>query len=104
MPASAIPGREISGSWKNLSSVTWSWATGQPAWARSIADGDMAFWNAYLPQTRRSPESTLEAAEPQSGISGLKSLVQSVKGEAERNAITTALERPAGTAKPRPGC
>ena len=30
---------------------------------------------------------------PQSGISGLKSLVQSVKGEAERNAITTALEQ-----------
>ena len=31
--------------------------------------------------------------KPQPGISGLKSLVQSVKGEAERNAIATALEQ-----------
>ena len=36
---------------------------------------------------------TFATAEPQSGISGLKSLVQSVKGEAERNAISTALEQ-----------
>ena len=41
----------------------------------------------------RSPGSAFESAEPQSAISGLKSLVQSVKGEAERNAITTALEQ-----------
>ncbi len=53
-------------------------------------DGDMAFWNAYLPQTEES-ESMLESAEP--GIFGLKSLVQSVKVEAERNAITSALEQ-----------
>ena len=39
-----------------------------------------------------------EALEPQSGVfaaksSGLKTLVQSVKGEAERNAIAGALEQ-----------
>ena len=56
------------------------------------ADGDMAFWNAYLPSTEKSGL-TFDSAEPQSTISGLKSLVQSVKGEAERNAITTALEQ-----------
>src|ERR1700730_3584979 len=56
------------------------------------ADGDMAFWNAYLPSTEKSG-CTFDSAEPQSTISGLKSLVQSVKGEAERNAITTALEQ-----------
>jgi DNA-binding NtrC family response regulator len=56
------------------------------------ADGDMAFWNAYLPSTEKSGL-TFDSAEPQSTISGLKSLVQSVKGEAERSAITTALEQ-----------
>ena len=56
-------------------------------------DGDMAFWNSYQPPAAEKSVRTLEAAEPQSGISGLKSLVQSVKGEAERNAIATALER-----------
>jgi len=58
----------------------------------SDADGDMAFWNAYLPQSEKSGLA-FDSAEPQSAISGLKSLVQSVKGEAERNAITTALEQ-----------
>jgi two-component system response regulator AtoC len=53
-------------------------------------DGDMAFWNSYLPQTAGL---MVESAEPQPGISGLKSLVQSVKGETERNAIATALEQ-----------
>ena len=54
----------------------------------------MAFWNSYLPPSaeERGPID-VEPAEPQSGISGLKSLVQSVKGEAERNAIATALEQ-----------
>jgi two-component system response regulator AtoC len=56
------------------------------------ADGDMAFWNAYLPQSEKSGLA-FDAPEPPSAISGLKSLVQSVKGEAERNAITTALEQ-----------
>jgi two-component system response regulator AtoC len=57
------------------------------------ADGDMAFWNAYLPQTAEKSGLRVESGEPQSAISGLKSLVQSVKGEAERNAITSALEQ-----------
>jgi two-component system response regulator AtoC len=56
------------------------------------ADGDIAFWNAYVPPTENSGL-RFESAEPRSAISGLKSLVQSVKGEAERNAITTALEQ-----------
>ena len=33
-----------------------------------------------------------EPSEPELGTSDLKSLVQNVKGEAERNAINTALE------------
>jgi two-component system response regulator AtoC len=57
------------------------------------ADGDMSFWNAYLPQTAEKSGLRVESGEPQSAISGLKSLVQSVKGEAERNAITSALEQ-----------
>jgi len=56
-------------------------------------DGDMAFWNSYLPQAAEKSLRTVESDEPQPGISGLKSLVQSVKGEAERNAIATALEQ-----------
>jgi DNA-binding NtrC family response regulator len=54
-------------------------------------DGDMAFWNAYLPPTKSNTGLTADPADP--GISGLKSLVQSVKGEAERNAIATALDQ-----------
>ena len=57
------------------------------------ADGDMAFWNSYLPQSEKPGHCVIEPAEPQPGISGLKSLVQSVKGEAERNAIATALDQ-----------
>ena len=34
-----------------------------------------------------------EAAEIEPGLAGLKSIVQSVKGEAERNAISSALEQ-----------
>jgi two-component system response regulator AtoC len=60
--------------------------------ATADADSDMAFWNAYLPENEKSGL-MFEPAEPASAISGLKSLVQSVKGEAERNAITTALEQ-----------
>jgi len=52
-------------------------------------DGAMAFWDAYLPAADGNTGLTAEPAEP--GISGLKSLVQSVKCEAERNAIATAL-------------
>ena len=56
-------------------------------------DSDMAFWNSYLPQSEEQDELRIEPAEHQQGISGLKSLVQSVKGETERNAISTALEQ-----------
>ncbi len=56
-------------------------------------DSDMAFWNAYLPQTSGISGFSSEPAEPQSATSGLKSLVQSVKGEAERNAIAIALDQ-----------
>jgi two-component system response regulator AtoC len=74
-------------------------------------DGEMTFWDAYLPSStgqrnweRRGSEfreAAIEAGEPEasaltpSGLksSGLKSLVQSVKGEAERNAIAGALEQ-----------
>jgi two-component system, NtrC family, response regulator AtoC len=57
------------------------------------ADGDIAFWNEYLPQTAQKSGLMFESAEPRSAISGLKSLVQSVKGEAERNAIASALDQ-----------
>jgi DNA-binding NtrC family response regulator len=56
-------------------------------------NGNAAFWNAYVPQTSEKSGWGLASSEPQPGISGLKSLVQSVKGEAERNAIATALEQ-----------
>ena len=70
---------------------------GRPDASTLDPDSDMAFWNSYLPpseeQDRLQTRFTLEPAESQSGISGLKSLVQSVKGEAERNAIATALDQ-----------
>jgi len=54
-------------------------------------DREMAFWNPYLPPTKG--DAGLMAEPVETGISGLKSLVQSVKGEAERNAIASALEQ-----------
>jgi two-component system response regulator AtoC len=54
-------------------------------------DGDMAFWNTYLHSPKGDAGSAVEPVE--SGISGLKSLVQSLKGEAERNAISAALDQ-----------
>ena len=56
-------------------------------------DGDLAFWNSYPTQAAEKSGRAFASSEPQVGISGLKSLVQSVKGEAERNAIATALEQ-----------
>ena len=56
-------------------------------------NGNSSFWNSYVPQTPEKSAWMVASAEPQPGISGLKSLVQSVKGEAERNAIATALEQ-----------
>ncbi len=58
-------------------------------------DGDRALWRsgAALPDPPESSVSGLKGGRPQVATSGLKSLVQSVKGEAERNAIAEALER-----------
>jgi DNA-binding NtrC family response regulator len=56
-------------------------------------EGDAAFWNWYLPHSAESGDPMLEAGKASSGTSGLKSLVQSVKGEAERNAIANALDQ-----------
>jgi len=67
-------------------------------------ESEMTFWNAYLPSNagqrnwdRRGSdrgETTLQESPAGGGKSaGLKSLVQSVKGETERNAIANALER-----------
>ena len=65
---------------------------GNRAWARSIPMRSGVL-ELYPAASRGEVGRTVEAAEPQPGISGLKSLVQSVKGEAERNAIATALEQ-----------
>ncbi len=56
-------------------------------------DGNSSFWNSYVPQPPEKSAWMVASSEPQPGISGLKSLVQSVKGEAERSAIATALEQ-----------
>jgi two-component system, NtrC family, response regulator AtoC len=70
---------------------------GRPDTRTLDQDSDMAFWNSYLPPNeepeRFQARLTLEPAQPAPGVSGLKSLVQSVKGEAERNAIATALDQ-----------
>jgi two-component system, NtrC family, response regulator AtoC len=66
---------------------------GEPGLGALDPDGDMAFWNSYQSHAAEKSGRNVESTEPQPGISGLKSLVQSVKGEAERNAIATALER-----------
>jgi two-component system response regulator AtoC len=55
--------------------------------------GDRDFWNSHLPSAAEKSGWKAESADAQPGISGLKSLVQSVKGETERNAITNALEQ-----------
>jgi len=56
-------------------------------------DDDAAFWNWYLPQSAENGDPMLESGKTLVSVSGLKSLVQSVKGEAERNAIANALEQ-----------
>jgi two-component system, NtrC family, response regulator AtoC len=57
------------------------------------ANGNSSFWNAYVPQSPEKSGWSVASSEPNPGVSGLKSLVQSVKGETERNAIATALEQ-----------
>jgi DNA-binding NtrC family response regulator len=66
---------------------------GMPPSGTSDRDGDIAFWRAYLSQAQEQSGLMNEATEPQSGISGLKSLVQSVKEEVERNVIASALDQ-----------
>ena len=91
MPVNDIPGREILENWKNLQSATWLWETEARAWKRS---NGTAIWHSGTHTCRRRKGNAglmVEPAEP--GISGLKSLVQSVKGKAERNAIVTALDQ-----------
>ncbi len=56
-------------------------------------DNDPASGNLQLPATDEHAQIAAETARQGLGPSGLKSLVQSVKGEAERNAIADALER-----------
>src|SRR5712692_4031512 len=56
-------------------------------------DSDMAFWNSYLPSPEEQAAFRVEPVEQKTGISGLKSLVQCVKGETERNAIASALDQ-----------
>ena len=65
---------------------------GRPQSSTLGPDPEMAFWNSYLPDSPERAEG-IEPAEPRSSISDLKSLVRSVKGETERNAIATALEQ-----------
>jgi two-component system, NtrC family, response regulator AtoC len=66
---------------------------GRPEVASLDQERDMAFWESYLPPAEEPARLMVEPPEPQSGISGLKSLVQSVKGETERNAIASALDQ-----------
>jgi two-component system, NtrC family, response regulator AtoC len=54
-------------------------------------NSEAAAETVYPPQTSSRPTTEVESAEFEEGPSSLKSLVQSVKGEAERNAITAAL-------------
>ena len=54
---------------------------------------DREFWNAGLPSPAEKSAWKNEPAEIEPALAGLKSIVQSVKGEAERNAISTALEQ-----------
>jgi two-component system, NtrC family, response regulator AtoC len=56
-------------------------------------DEDLTPAQSYVPHSAERGELMLEPKTPAAGSSGLKSLVQSVKGEAERNAIASALEQ-----------
>ena len=64
---------------------------GGPSVTSPEPDRDMVFWESYLPSEARV-ELPAEI-EPQAALAGLKSLVQSVKGETERNAIASALDQ-----------
>ena len=71
---------------------------GEAGAGRLYSDNDMAFWNSYQPEAVGDGGSMFEAVDTPFGASGLrpsglKSLVESVKGETERSAIATALEQ-----------
>jgi two-component system, NtrC family, response regulator AtoC len=66
---------------------------GRPSSGTLDRDGDIAFWRAFVSQTEEQSGFMTEATEDQPAIFDLKSLVQSVKGEAERNAIASALDQ-----------
>jgi two-component system, NtrC family, response regulator AtoC len=71
---------------------------GEAGAGKLYSDNDMAFRNSCQPDPSGNGGSMFEAADTHSGASGLrpsglKSLVESVKGEAERSAIATALEQ-----------
>jgi two-component system, NtrC family, response regulator AtoC len=56
-------------------------------------NGEMPVSNSQMSLAPGTLGLMFDTAEPQPGISDLKSLVQSVKGETERNAIGSALEQ-----------
>jgi len=66
---------------------------GKPGLVAHDSDSDTVFWNSYLPPTAENRGLLFAMAEPRPSISGLKSLIESVKGEAERNAIAAALDQ-----------
>lgn len=66
----------------------------RPALGTLDRDLDAPFDNHYSSQTaEETPRPMADSAGHEQPTSGLKSLLQSIKGEAERNAITTALEQ-----------
>src|SRR5437868_14842555 len=65
---------------------------GEPGLDALDRNGDRTFTESYDPPVSQTAN-WLEQPGPQTGLSGLKSLVRSVKGEAERSAIATALDR-----------
>jgi len=66
---------------------------GKPGLAALDPDSETAFWNSYLLPTSEKAGLLFAMAEPRPRISGLKSLIESVKREAERNAIAGALDQ-----------
>jgi len=66
---------------------------GKPGLVAPDSDSDIVFWNSYLPPTAENRRLLFVMPEPPPSISGLKSLIESVKGEAERNAIAAALDQ-----------
>jgi DNA-binding NtrC family response regulator len=54
---------------------------------------DREFCNSGRPSAAEKSAWKSEPAEAEPGVAGLKSIVQSVRGEVERNAISTALEQ-----------